>query len=156
VTNIVDETIAVSDSNRSVVADDAVQGRHIDAPPFGAFSLATTWWVPYFLDSFCQYSSEVGIIQKTTGLPVKFYRRIIMAGTTTLSRHRSCYLDATLMDVAGKRLVKYHHSNVAKKTRTSQQVVDDVHAWGGRSLEKVKGTNDFVKKGRDQSVSGFS
>lgn len=44
-----------------------------------------------------------------------------------------------------KRLVQYHNSERSEKTNVSQHVVDEVHAWGGRFLKKVKGSNEYVE-----------
>lgn len=45
-----------------------------------------------------------------------------------------------------KRLVQYHScSEKTEKTKVSQQVVDEVHAWGGRFLKKVS-KNKYVEE----------
>jgi hypothetical protein len=36
-----------------------------------------------------------------------------------------------------RRLLQYHSSSKTEKTKVSQYVVDEVHAWGGRFLNKV-------------------
>lgn len=44
-----------------------------------------------------------------------------------------------------KCLAQYRNSERAEKTKVSQQLVDEVHAWGGRFLKRVKGSNDYVE-----------
>jgi hypothetical protein len=44
-----------------------------------------------------------------------------------------------------KCLVQYHNSERSEKIKVSQQVVDEVHAWGGRFLKRVKGSNEYVE-----------
>jgi hypothetical protein len=44
-----------------------------------------------------------------------------------------------------KRLVQYHNCERSEKIKISQQVVDEVHAWGGRFLKTVKGSNTYVE-----------
>jgi hypothetical protein len=44
-----------------------------------------------------------------------------------------------------KFLVQYHKSERSEKIKVSQQVVDDVHAWGGRFLKRVMGSNEYVE-----------
>lgn len=43
-----------------------------------------------------------------------------------------------------RRLVQYHKSERSEKIRVSQQVVDEVRAWGGRFLKRV-GSNEYVE-----------
>jgi hypothetical protein len=44
-----------------------------------------------------------------------------------------------------KFLVQYHKSERSEKIKVSQQVVDEVHAWGGRFLKRVMGSNEYVE-----------
>jgi hypothetical protein len=44
-----------------------------------------------------------------------------------------------------KRLVQYHNSVRSDKIKISQQVVDEVHAWGGRFLKRVKESSEYVE-----------
>ena len=44
-----------------------------------------------------------------------------------------------------KCLVQYHTSARSEKIKVSQQVIDEVHGWGGRFLKRVKGSNEYVE-----------
>jgi hypothetical protein len=44
-----------------------------------------------------------------------------------------------------RRLVQYHNSERSEKIKVSQQVVDEVHAWGGCFLKRVKGSSEYVE-----------
>jgi hypothetical protein len=44
-----------------------------------------------------------------------------------------------------RRLVQYHNSERSEKIKVSQQVVDEVHGWGGRFLKRVKGSSEYFE-----------